>query len=293
MDTMPYSAGSAKGAVLIVVENQSVRCCALDVRPEWTFGRATPISSPDIAVKSEIVGRKHGRFTSLDGQWYYGDGGSINGTLYNGTKISSGINGRVRPIPLQNGDVLRVDTTDLMHPDPRGVMMVFLTAQAEGTWNLYALNKKKTVIGRNAACNIVQDRAYISEKHAEITYVNGSYYVTDLKSKDGTWLNGEKITGTVRLKEKDSIALCDCHFILVGDSLIYNQLEKREAYKKAPGNRGRVILKADIKTRKVPNRNGRGSKELIRDVHLEIREGTLVALLGGSGAGKSTVMKLS
>ena len=31
-------------------------------------------------------------------------------------------------------------------------------------------------------------------------------------------------------------------------------------------------------------------KELIRDIHLEIRQGTLVALLGTAGAGKTTVM---
>ena len=38
------------------------------------------------------------------------------------------------------------------------------------------------------------------------------------------------------------------------------------------------------------NNQGFGKKELIRDIKVEIREGTLVALIGGTGAGKSTVM---
>lgn len=50
------------------------------------------------------------------------------------------------------------------------------------------------------------------------------------------------------------------------------------------------ILVADIKTKKVKNNSGAGMKELIRDIHMEIQEGTLVALLGTAGAGKSTVM---
>ena len=43
-------------------------------------------------------------------------------------------------------------------------------------------------------------------------------------------------------------------------------------------------------TKQVKNHNGTGMKELIRDIHLEIRQGTLVALLGTAGAGKTTVM---
>ena len=51
-----------------------------------------------------------------------------------------------------------------------------------------------------------------------------------------------------------------------------------------------VVLRANIKSRKVKNNRGFGKKELIRDIKLEIQEGTLVALIGGAGAGKSTVM---
>lgn len=51
-----------------------------------------------------------------------------------------------------------------------------------------------------------------------------------------------------------------------------------------------VILRANIQSRKVPSNEGHGEKELVRDVRVEVQQGTLVALLGGAGAGKSTVM---
>lgn len=51
-----------------------------------------------------------------------------------------------------------------------------------------------------------------------------------------------------------------------------------------------VVLRADIHSKTVPERDGAGKKELIRDVQVEILKGDLVALLGGSGAGKTTVM---
>ena len=51
-----------------------------------------------------------------------------------------------------------------------------------------------------------------------------------------------------------------------------------------------VILCADIKSRKVKSNRGFGKKELIKDIKLDIQEGTLVAIIGDTGAGKSTVM---
>jgi len=40
----------------------------------------------------------------------------------------------------------------------------------------------------------------------------------------------------------------------------------------------------------VPNNSGHGLKELIRSIRLDVRRGSLIALLGPAGAGKSTVM---
>ncbi len=52
----------------------------------------------------------------------------------------------------------------------------------------------------------------------------------------------------------------------------------------------RNILKADIRSKSVVNKAGAGKKVLIRDIKVEVKVGSLVALLGSSGAGKTTLM---
>lgn len=108
METMQYIA-SESGAKLVILEMGKIRSCSLDVRKHWTLGRTCPGNSPDIPLQSPIAGRKQGEFLYIDGQWFYVDGKSTNGTFYNSKKIRTGLNGKVSPIPLNNGDVLRVD----------------------------------------------------------------------------------------------------------------------------------------------------------------------------------------
>lgn len=288
METQGYLS-SGNSVHLVVLENHRVHSFPLDARSNWQIGRITPVSSPDIPLESVIVGREHGELVYVDNEWYYIDKGSINGTYLNGEKIGNGGKEQSKLYLLQDGDVLRIDSNDLSHPDSRGIWMLFTTNLVGDVWENFPLNETKEVlIGRNEeTCDIVLPFLYISREHARIGYGNGHYFLMDCNSNAGTWLNGKKIEHGEVLKEKDRISLCDCNLIFTGDELIYNIDEKR---KRLDGNTGDVVLKADIKTKKVPNNNGIGEKELIKDVHVEIREGSLVALLGSSGAGKTTVM---
>ena len=92
------------------------------------------------------------------------------------------------------------------------------------------------------------------------------------------------------LQDGDCISVCDRNFYFQDGKIIY--WEKDPVAKKAGAalEDRPVILKADIETKQVKHHSGKGMKELIRDIHLEIKEGSLVALLGTAGAGKSTVM---
>lgn len=286
------------GAKLILLEGDQIRTCALDVRPEWLVGRIDPTrtgSSPDIPFASMIVSREHGWLRNIDGQWYYTDNPkNLNGTFYNGSKLPRSAEGQACSVPLSNGDVLRVDNEDLNRANRNGVLMLFTTGAAEGTWSTYALSRRKaTVIGRGQGCDIAEPLPYLSSKHAEIRYSNGQYRLSDCGSKAGTYLNGSRLSGSAALREKDCISLCDCNYFFLGDRLLYikrNRERERAALREIPPADRPVILKADIQTKRVRNHSGHGTKELIRDIRLNIREGTLVALLGTAGAGKSTVM---
>lgn len=132
---------------LIVFERGEVCRIRLDSRARWTLGRETPENTPDIPLRSAIAGRTHGEFVHVGNGWFYCDGGSLNGTFYNGKKLVSGR--RVRPVRLHSGDVLRIDYSDLSTPDSRGVWMLFTTEQMLGEWASARMNKSD---GEDEAC---------------------------------------------------------------------------------------------------------------------------------------------
>lgn len=298
METQDYMA-QASGANLIVVDKDEVGVHPLDGRSEWLIGRYHPDmpNVPDIRLSSMIASKEHGWLRHIEDQWYYVDNPkNLNGTFHNGVKIPrSGMRNR-RPTPLEDGDILRIDNEDLNRPSSKGVLMLFTTAPAKGTWTSYRLNGRDAVIGRDSSCNIVEPLPYVSLRHAKITYVNGSYYLSDCGSRAGTFLNGKQVKSGTILREKDRISFCDCNYFFLGDSLLYakrNRGREQAALKATAPNRRPVVLSADIRS-KVAGESLLGfvkkGKELLRDIRLEIREGTLTAVLGTAGAGKSTLM---
>lgn len=287
MGTTLFSVPAGGGTSLVVLEGSAARTYRLDERTRWTMGRRTTEQTPDIAVDSEIVGRRHGEFFCDRGQWFYCDMGSLNGTYHNDVKIWGGYRVKSRPVALRGGDVLKVDQRDASRSDPRSVWMYFSDTPIQGVWRYYPLEgRRSTVIGRDAGgCDIVQPLSYVSARHARIEERDGRYWLSDCGSTAGTWLNGRRVTGQTPLQEKDRFAVCDCQFIFSGRGLLYNDRRQR-----VPGGPGNVMLEAHIRSKRVGDQNGRGEKELIRNVQLQIRAGELIALLGGSGAGKSTLM---
>ena len=162
------------------------------------------------------------------------------------------------------------------------------------TWDDYALRNEVTVIGRNKNCDIVADQGGIAAEHARITRYNGRFVLSDCNSDAGTYVNGKRLTKAVYLQEKDQIALGGNNYVFSAGKLLYAKTDDpavRAGTLRGIDPRKRpIVLSADIKTKVVEDNSGAGMKELIRDIRLDVREGSLVALLGTAGAGKSTVM---
>ena len=296
MQTQKYVA-QISGASLIVLEDDQIRVLSLDTRPDWAIGRYDPEmpNTPDVLFTSRIVSREHGWIRNIDDQWFFVDNPkNLNGTFHNGVKIPRPKTGTKTPILLENGDVLRIDNEDLNHVSAQGVLMLFTTATIKGTWTTYPLRKATTIIGRDDSCDLVEPLPYVSSKHAKITYVNGNYYLSDCDSSAGTFLNGQEVKSSTLLREKDHIAICDCSYFFLGDKLLYakrnRKKEQAELRMTRPCDRP-VVLSANIQSKKVKvGALIKHDKELLRDIQLDIKEGTLVAVLGTAGAGKSTLM---
>lgn len=285
------------GAKLVVLEQSQIRVYDLDQRNEWMVGRIIPdgSSNPDVPFHSWIVSRRHGWLKHIDQDWYYVDNPeNLNGTFLNGIKIERNQTGARKPQTLTSGDVLRIDNQDLDYVSKDGILMLFTKQPVQQNWSAFMLTDKAVLtIGRSDRCDIIEPYPYVSATHAKITSVDGQFYLSDCGSMAGTYLNGKRAIKEERLRVRDHISICDRSYFFLGDRLLFERRDREQEnnyqYQTAPNQRP-VVLQANIKTKKVKNNSGNGMKELIRDIHLEIRQETLVALLGTAGAGKSTVM---
>ncbi|NJO83658.1 MAG: FHA domain-containing protein [Blastochloris sp.] len=69
------------------------------------------------------------------------------------------------------------------------------------------LPKDDVTLGRGDDCDVVLPERQVSRQHIRIYKENEMYFAQDLESKNGTWINGVKLTGTRRLFDGDEINL--------------------------------------------------------------------------------------
>jgi hypothetical protein len=73
-----------------------------------------------------------------------------------------------------------------------------------------------TVIGRSRKSDIYIPDPVLSKNHARIFYYEGDYYLQDLESTNGTYLNGKKLSKkAVKIKDSDKITFGVICFLFV------------------------------------------------------------------------------
>lgn len=73
----------------------------------------------------------------------------------------------------------------------------------------YTLEASQYILGRHPDCDIVLESGSISRQHAKITRSGQSFILEDLKSRNGTFVNGRLIAEPTSLMDGDSIRICD------------------------------------------------------------------------------------
>src|SRR5258708_36420426 len=97
-----------------------------------------------------------------------------------------------RPAPIRTGPA----HLDLIDPDTKQVKRI-------------ELNREVTRLGRDPEAEVVIDAAaaVVSRRHAEIKKTGEQFFISDLKSFNGTLVDGKRITETVALFDGDEIQL--------------------------------------------------------------------------------------
>ena len=91
--------------------------------------------------------------------------------------------------------------------------MAYLTAiNGSALGKRFELDRPKMVMGRHPECEITLDSGSVSRQHACVNTQGGNFMLEDLKSRNGTFLNGRLITEITRLTDGDLIRICDLEF---------------------------------------------------------------------------------
>lgn len=77
----------------------------------------------------------------------------------------------------------------------------------ESAGKVHELNLDQAVLGRNTFCDIVIPMHSISRQHARIVREGERFFVEDMGSLNGTFVNGNRISGRVELNDNDRIHL--------------------------------------------------------------------------------------
>ncbi|MCH7726121.1 MAG: SpoIIE family protein phosphatase [Planctomycetes bacterium] len=81
--------------------------------------------------------------------------------------------------------------------------------QGINTGQCFDLHRQECLIGREAACQIVLRTRTVSRQHARIVRETDGFYVEDMRSVNGTGLNGQRIEGRTRLQDGDHVQIYD------------------------------------------------------------------------------------
>ncbi|HEY6564350.1 MAG TPA: SpoIIE family protein phosphatase [Pirellulaceae bacterium] len=76
----------------------------------------------------------------------------------------------------------------------------------------FVLDRPKLIVGRHPQCEIVVPSGAVSRNHAQLVDRDGVFFVEDLQSRNGTYVNGRRITVPTKLDDGDEVRICD--FIL-------------------------------------------------------------------------------
>ncbi len=236
------------------------------------FGRDS--QKCDICIDNAVISRVHGKIKITSQGVYVGDIGSTNGTYYSEGQVYHKMISKQYYEKNASDFILRIEGK--VQGQKKSVMLILTDSDNRNAWQSIELGNEVITIGRDTRSTIVMDSPSFSRKHAVIRRESNGYAIYDNKSMNGIYVNGERIQGGALVREGDFIRIAGTLFFILDGSLMYQ------------GSGNGISLHLQNINKIVGN--GAKRKKILNRVFCDIGSNEFVAIIGGSGAGKTTVM---
>ena len=80
---------------------------------------------------------------------------------------------------------------------------------------LELVHDRPLTLGRSQACDVVVAHDTVSRRHAELWRDGDRWFVTDLGSSNGTWVEGRRVDRARRVRSGDQILLGGCLVVVL------------------------------------------------------------------------------
>ena len=124
--------------------------------------------------------------------------------------------------------------------------MAILTSASDSVKKqTFRLQEGSVTIGRHPGCDLHINDGSVSRKHATVDFRDDAYYVEDLDSRNGTFLNDAKIDGPVKLYDGAQVKICDVVFTFQSNDAPKTRAPK-STLSRMTGSSGQSILESIV-----------------------------------------------
>ncbi len=220
----------------------------------------------DIVLDNRFVSRYHAELEKRGQDYFIIPAPNVsNPLLLDGRPV-------MEPVRLQHGAKIRVGgfnpgemvTLDYLSPD----------TETSSQQKIQFTENRSITIGRNPSNTIVLPVPTVSQYHAEIEKVGQRYRVRDLRSSNGTFVNGKNVTGETWVNRGDAIQIGPYRFVV----------DENEFTQFGQGEGGVSVDVLGV------NKWVSKSLNIIQDISLAFQPKEFIVVVGQSGGGKSTLV---
>lgn len=217
----------------------------------------------DIVLNNRFVSRHHAELEKRGQDYYIVPSPNVsNPLLLDGEPVMT-------TTRLNHGAKIRVGG----YAPGEMVALDYLSPAAEGQQIIKFTEHKLMTIGRDAGNAIVLPAPAVSRFHAEVEKVGQRYRVRDLRSSNGTFVNGKPITGETWVRPGDAIQIGPYRFVVSEGE--FAQSDQSEGVSVEIISLNKWVSK---------------SLNILQDLSLAFKPKEFIVVVGQSGGGKSTLV---